>query len=544
MKNWWKEGVIYQIYPRSFLDTSGNGIGDLKGITKKINYLSSLGIDAIWISPFFKSPMKDMGYDVSDYTDVDPIFGSLKDFKLLLKKAHSKNIKVIIDQVLSHSSDKHPFFLESRKNKNNPKSDWYVWADPKSDGSPPNNWLSIFGGPAWEWDTGRQQYYFHNFLKSQPDFNFHNKLVQEWILSRVKFWLDLGVDGFRLDTANYYFHDTKLRNNPKKIIKKEGTEVTNPYYMQNHKYSINQKENLEFIKRLRSLTDQYSNIAMVGEIADPLLQAKYTSGKDKLHMAYSFELLRGKLDAKLIKNTVDSFYTNSKDGWPCWSFSNHDVVRHLSRWNKSKKNEKKFAKLTCALLLSLKGTPCIFQGEELGQTQTKIEFNEIKDPPGKKFWPMDFGRDGCRTPMVWDEKQRHVGFSKGKPWLPIKKEQAKNALKNQVAKESSVYNFYKEFLFARKKFPQFKEAICFKKDKNLLIFYRGENKELSCIFNLSSKEVSTKNLYGKLLRSIPSQNIRAEEKEIVLSDYGFGYFVDNKKMNLRGNFFQNSFSNL
>ena len=251
---WWKKGVIYQIYPRSFNDTSGNGIGDLKGISKKISYLSSLGVNAIWLSPVFTSPMKDMGYDVSNYTDIDPLFGNIHDFERLIEKAKENKIKVIIDQVLSHSSDAHPFFKLSKSNKINSKSDWYVWADPKPDGSPPNNWLSVFGGSAWEWDTGREQYYLHNFLKSQPDFNFHNLEVQKWLLSTVKFWLEKGVDGFRLDTANYYFHDKKLRNNP--AIKSRASGK-NPYYYQNLKYSINQKDNFAFLKKLRKLTNGY-----------------------------------------------------------------------------------------------------------------------------------------------------------------------------------------------------------------------------------------------------------------------------------------------
>ena len=213
MNDWWKKAVIYQIYPRSYFDTSGNGIGDLKGVIQKIDYISGLGVDAIWLSPFFTSPMKDMGYDVSHYTSVDPLFGRMEDFEELVSLAHKNNIKIIIDQVLSHSSDQHEAFLESRSDKKSEKSDWYVWADAKADGSPPNNWLSVFGGSAWEWEPLRGQYYFHNFLASQPDFNFHNTEVQDFLLGEVRFWLEKGVDGFRLDTVNYYFHDTKLRDN-------------------------------------------------------------------------------------------------------------------------------------------------------------------------------------------------------------------------------------------------------------------------------------------------------------------------------------------
>lgn len=518
---WWKKGVIYQIYPRSFNDTSGNGIGDLNGISKKIPYLSKLGIDAIWLSPIFNSPMKDMGYDVSDYTSIDPLFGTIQDFEKLIEKTKRNKIKIIIDQVLSHSSDAHPFFKLSKSSTNNSKSNWYVWANAKPDGSPPNNWLSVFGGSAWEWDTTREQYFLHNFLKSQPDFNFHNEEVQNWLLSTVKFWLEKGVDGFRLDTANYYFHDQKLRDNP--AIKSKASKK-NPYYYQDLKYSINQKDNYKFLEKLRNLTDKYEEKTMIGEISNTELQAKYTSGNDKLHMAYSFDLLRNEFSPKHIRNTVSKFFKETKDGWPTWSFSNHDVVRHLSRWNESKRGRQKFARLTCALLMSLKGTPCIYQGEELGQTQTKIEFDEIKDPPGKKFWPMDFGRDGCRTPMTWDHNKKFAGFSVKKPWLPIKKEQIVNSAKKQLKDKNSIYYFYKEFISLRKKIPFFNEEIYFLKNDDVLIFYRGNKKEVCCVFNLSKKEIVIKNDFGKKMPFLPSQHIKQDSKKIKISSYGFCFF--------------------
>ena len=298
MEEWWRGGVIYQIYPRSFQDTNSDGIGDLKGITKRLEYIAELGVDAVWISPIFSSPMKDMGYDVSDYKNIDPIFGTLEDFDELVDRAHSLDLKVMIDQVLSHSSDQHPFFLESREGKNNPKSDWYVWSDPLSNGSAPNNWLSIFEGVAWEWEARRKQYYLHNFLVCQPDFNFHNKEVQDWLLSTVRFWLDRGVDGFRLDTVNYYFHDKKLRDNPARLQSVESVLV-NPYYMQDHIHSISQPENITFIENLRVLVDQYEDCALIGEISNIDLMAEYTKGNKRLQLAYSFELLGTEFSAKL-----------------------------------------------------------------------------------------------------------------------------------------------------------------------------------------------------------------------------------------------------
>ena len=305
MKNWWQGAVIYQIYPRSFFDTSKNGLGDINGITQKLSYIEDLGVDAIWLSPIFTSPMKDMGYDVSDYKDVDPLFGNLEDFKNLIRIAHSKNIKVIIDQVLSHSSDQMPFFHESKSSKNSEKADWYVWTDPKEDGSPPNNWLSVFGGSAWEWEAQRNQYYLHNFLPSQPDFNFHNQEVQNWLLDTCRFWLDLGVDGFRLDTANYYFHDRNFRDNPPSP-KKFDVPPVNPYYTQNQIYSINQIENLQFLERFRSLLDEYSDKTSVGEIGDSHraieIMSEYTKN-NRLHMAYSFELLGNKFSPEPVSYT-------------------------------------------------------------------------------------------------------------------------------------------------------------------------------------------------------------------------------------------------
>ena len=281
MTDWWRGAVIYQIYPRSFQDSSGNGIGDLAGITRRLGHVASLGADAIWLSPIFPSPMADMGYDVSDYTGIDPLFGSLADFDRLLDEAHALGLKVIIDQVLSHTSDQHPWFAESRQSRVNPRADWYVWADPLPDGTPPNNWASVFGGPAWEWDPRRRQYYLHNFLAAQPDLNFHTPAVQDALIDAMRFWLDRGVDGFRLDTVNFYFHDAKLRPNPPEP-RDEVLPAINPYDMQDHVHSKSRPENIAFLQRIRQLTDSYPNRAMVGEVGEGRraveVMAAYTEG--------------------------------------------------------------------------------------------------------------------------------------------------------------------------------------------------------------------------------------------------------------------------
>jgi len=309
MGDWWRGSVTYQIYPRSFQDSNGDGIGDLKGITERLGYVADLGVDAIWLSPIFVSPMADMGDDVADYTDIDPIFGSLADFDAMVARAHELGLKVIIDQVLSHSSNQHPFFKESRASRDNPKSDWYVWADPKHDGSPPNNWISIFGGPAWAWDTRRKQYYFHNFLVEQPDFNFHNPAVQDWLLGTMRFWLDRGVDGFRLDTVNFYFHDKLLRDDPADYRTKPEAPA-NPYEMQYHIFSKNQPENLVFLERMRKLLDEYEARAMVGEVGEshhPIrMMGEYTSGK-RLQKAYSFEMLGAAFPAAHFRGQPEAF---------------------------------------------------------------------------------------------------------------------------------------------------------------------------------------------------------------------------------------------
>ncbi|MEO0638038.1 MAG: alpha-amylase family glycosyl hydrolase, partial [Pseudomonadota bacterium] len=367
-KDWWRGAVIYQIYPRSYQDSDGDGVGDLKGITRRLPYIADLGVDAIWISPFFTSPMKDFGYDVSNYTNVDPSFGTLDDFSELVRKAHTLGIKVMIDQVISHSSDQHPWFHESRQSRTNARSDWYVWADPLPDGTPPNNWLSIFGGSAWEWDARREQYYLHNFLVSQPDLNFHNMDVQDALLDTIRFWLDLGVDGFRLDTINFYFHDDQLRANPPLPMEERTSTIApsvNPYNHQNHLYDKNRPENLEFLKRLRALLDEYPAATCVGEVGDGQrgldIVGEYTSGNDKVHMCYAFELLsKAPLSSEYIAGVIETFETKAPEGWACWAMSNHDVMRHVTRWQEYAVNHDQFARFTMALMLSLRGSACIY----------------------------------------------------------------------------------------------------------------------------------------------------------------------------------------
>ncbi len=487
MTEWWRGSVTYQIYPRSFQDFDGDGSGDLRGITQRLPYLADLGVEAIWLSPIFVSPFFDMGYDVSNYTDIDPRFGSLADFDAMVERAHELGLKVVIDQVLSHSSSEHPFFTESRGSRDNPKADWYVWADPKPDGSPPNNWLSVFGGGAWQWEARRRQYYLHNFLAEQPDFNFHNPEVQDWILSTMRFWLERGVDGFRLDTVNFYFHDKLLRDDAADYRIKEIPEW-NPYSMQYHLFSKNQPENLPFLERMRALLDEFEDRAMVGEMGEShhaiRMMGEYTTGR-RLHQCYSFEMLGDAFTAAHFRNQIVDMFTGAPNGWPTWAFSNHDVIRHATRWAKHGLTQDSLAKLAGGLLLSLQGSICLYQGEELGQTETDLEYFELDDPQGKRFWPENKGRDGCRTPMVWDNGNASSGFSTGRPWLPIKAPQAARHVAGQIGDPDSVLNFYRRMLRLRRDTEALRTGAThfFATSEPVLAFLRGG--EVICVFNLS-----------------------------------------------------------
>ncbi|MCA0256105.1 MAG: alpha-glucosidase [Proteobacteria bacterium] len=495
-KDWWRGAVIYQIYPRSFQDSNGDGIGDLKGITARLGHVASLGADAIWISPFFTSPMRDFGYDVSDYCDVDPIFGTLSDFDALIAEAHRLGIRVMIDLVMSHTSSDHPWFKESKVSRDNPKADWYVWADAKPDGTPPNNWLSIFGGSAWQWDPGRMQYFLHNFLTTQPDLNLHNPEVQNALLDATRFWLKRGVDGFRLDTINFYFHDRQLRDNPALAPERRNANTApavNPYNFQEHLYDKNQPENLAFLKRFRAVLDEFPAIAAVGEVGDSQrgleIVGEYTSGGDKMHMCYAFEFLAPERPTPVsVAEVLHAFAAAAPEGWACWAFSNHDVVRHVSRWGAGIEDTDAFAKLYAALLMSLRGSVCIYEGEELALPEAEIAFEDLQDPYGIEFWPAFKGRDGCRTPMVWEGSAAQGGFSTAaKTWLPVPDAHLSRAVDRQQDAKGSVMEHYRTFIAFRKQHAALiKGAIRFLPvTGNMVSFTRTHGEEtLLCLFNM------------------------------------------------------------
>ncbi len=448
MSEWWRGAVIYQIYPRSFRDLNGDGVGDLAGVIEKLDHVARLGVDAIWLSPVFASPMKDFGYDVSDYRQIDPLFGDLARFDALLDKAHKLGLKVIIDQVWSHTSDQHAWFKESAASRDNPRADWYVWADPKPDGSPPNNWQATFGGPSWTWSPARRQYYLHNFLPTQPDLNYWTPAVQDEILDIARFWLDRGVDGFRLDVINYIFHDRLLRDNPP-AERPRPPAVAMLY--QRHIHDRSQPEALAFLKRLRALVDSYDARMTVGEIGDedPLArQREYAEPPDRLHTAYAFHFLDARrASPELFISAVEAW--RGAAGWPSWSLGNHDVDRFPSRLAK---DDPALTRLLMAALLCLRGTIFVYQGEELGLPQGQVPFDRLKDPFAIAAYTGGAFRDGARTPMPWSAKARQAGFSDAaETWLPLDEAHRPLAADVQEGDPGSMLAFTRRLIAFRKR---------------------------------------------------------------------------------------------
>jgi alpha-glucosidase len=457
---WWRGAVIYQIYPRSFFDSNGDGIGDLPGIVAKLDHVASLGVDAIWLSPFFTSPQRDFGYDVSDYRSVDPIFGTIDDFDRLVAAAHQRGLRVLIDQVWSHTSNEHPWFRASRVDRTGPMEDWYVWADPKPDGTPPNNWLSVFGGAAWSWEPRRRQYYLHHFLASQPQLNLRHQAVIDALLESGEFWLKRGVDGFRLDALDFLMHDERLRDNPARPLP-DGVIPAKPFGLQHHVHDMLQPEILDFLARIRELTDRYPGATTLGEVSsqDGAFErvARYTAGSERLHTAYTLRPLRGSFDRATLRATIDEVAALGEDCWVSWSFSNHDVERAVTRWNPKRGEtapEPPFTRLLMALLLTLRGSVCVYQGEELGLAEAELAFADLKDPFGITYYPEFRGRDGSRTPMPWQAGSHNAGFSTAPvPWLPVPLEHHRRAVDLQERDPTSLLNAWRRLLAWRKTHP-------------------------------------------------------------------------------------------
>ena len=475
--------LIYQVYPRSFQDSNGDGIGDLPGITARLDHIASLGVDMIWIGPCFKSPMADFGYDVADYRDIDPSFGTLADFDALVAAARARGMGVMVDMVVSHTSDQHAWFRMSRRREGD-QADWYVWADALADGSPPNNWLSVFGGGAWTWDAERRQYYFHTFLESQPDLNFHHAAVQDQILEEMRFWLARGVAGFRLDACNHYFQDRLLRSNPPAASHER---ALHPYGFQDHLHDKNQPEVPAFLARVRELLDRHGaySVAEVGGTGGAQLAVDYVA-PGRLHSAYNFDLLRTHRSAAYVGGVLQTLEAEMPGpGVACYALSNHDKPRVATRWGEGREPVA-HAKQMLALLACLKGTICLYQGEELGLPEANVPFERLQDPFGKRFWPKFKGRDGCRTPMPWDAAA-HAGFSSAEPWLPIDvRHMAMNAAAQQ-ADPNSVLSFARDVFGLRRARPELDrgEFVIVTAPVDVLQFERSvAGAALVCAFNL------------------------------------------------------------
>ncbi len=487
---WWKGATIYQVYPRSFLDTDGDGVGDLPGITARLPHIASLGVDAVWISPFYRSPMKDFGYDIADHCAVDPLFGTLADFDALVARAHGLGLRVILDQVWSHTSDAHPWFAESRASRTGRRADWYVWADPRPDGSPPSNWQSVFGGPAWTWDARRGQYYLHNFLKEQPDLNLHNPEVAEAVLDVARFWLARGVDGFRLDAINFAMHDPKLRNNPP--APDRGEARTRPFDFQIRRHNMSHPAIPGFLEKVRAVLDAAGGAFAVAEVGgpEPLREMRAFTRPGRLHSAYGFAFLYAPaLSPALVVEAMAQWPDRPGTGWPSWAFSNHDAARAVSRWAPAHRREA-MARLLLALLVSLRGNVFLYQGEELGLSQVEVPFERLQDPEAIANWPLTLARDGARTPMPWEQNAPNAGFSAAEPWLPLGPDHTALAVDAQDADPGSVLALTRALVALRRAEPALRlgrfEPV--HADEALLVFDRARGRaRLRCLFNLSAE---------------------------------------------------------
>ncbi|MDK4805489.1 MAG: alpha-amylase family glycosyl hydrolase [Novosphingobium aromaticivorans] len=493
---WWHGAAIYQIYPRSFADSNGDGIGDLAGITARLDHVARLGADAIWISPFFTSPMRDFGYDVANYCDVDPVFGTLADFDALVARAHDLGLKVTIDQVYAHTSDQHPWFVASRQSRDNPYADWYVWEDPKPDGSPPSNWQSVFGGPAWRWDARRCQYYLHNFLAEQPQVNAHNPAVQQAILDVMRFWLDRGVDGFRIDALNFLMHEPSLRDNPP--APDDGRRRTRPFDYQLKLYNQSHADIVPFVERLRALCDSYGAIFTVAEVGGDQAELEmkaYTAGSTRLNSAYGFDFLYAdRITPAMVRDVLARWPDEPGMGWPSWAFENHDAPRAISRWTRPDTHpdmRDAHGRMKAVLFAALRGNIIVYQGEELGLTQVDIPFELLQDPEAIANWPLTLSRDGARTPLPWQAEGAMGGFTEGEtPWLPLGEENLARAVDRQEADPASILSLTTRLLHLRRTCPPLRHGsfdVLHADEAVLAVRRMHEGKAVLAVLNMSDQ---------------------------------------------------------
>lgn len=444
--SWWQKGIVYQVYPRSFRDSNGDGIGDLTGILRSLDYLEWLGVDAIWISPIYPSPMADFGYDISDHAAIHPMFGTMEEFDQLLSEAHTREIKVILDFVPNHTSDQHPWFLESRSSRDNPKRDWYIWADPGAAGGPPNNWISNFGGNAWTYDEQTGQYYYHAYLSEQPDLNWRNPDVEAAMMGVIQFWLERGVDGFRVDALRQLVKDDQLRDNP---INPNYAVGQGPYHSLTPLYTTDLPETLEIVERMRTTLDAYSDRVLIGELYLPIERLVAYYGKDGggCHLPFNFHLLFTNWEADAIADLIRRYEAALPDcGWPNWVLSNHDKPRIASRINPDQ------ARVAAMLLLTLRGTPTLYYGDEIGMHDVPIAPDQVQDPFEKNVPGLGLGRDPERTPMQWSA-DKNAGFTTGTPWLPIASDYQTNNVATQRDEPYSILSLYRNLIALRRQEP-------------------------------------------------------------------------------------------
>ncbi len=496
-RHWWQKGVIYQVYPLSFQDSDGDGRGDLPGITSRLDHLQWLGVDALWLSPIFPSPMADCGYDIADYTDIDPVFGTLADFDRLIAEAHRRDIKILLDLVPNHTSDRHPWFLQSRSSRGNPKRSWYIWRDPGPGGEPPNNWLSIFGGSAWEWDEATGQYYYHAFLKEQPDLNWRNPEVLDAMLDVIRFWLDRGADGFRIDVVWHLIKDALFRDNPSNPVY---TPDQSPYLSLLTTHSADQPEVVEVITRIRQLVDRYQDRVLLGEIYLPIERTMryYGSDGEALHLPFNFQLIQLPWDARIIGQAIDKYEgLLPRHGWPNWVVGNHDRPRIVSRVGPEQ------ARVAAVLLLTLRGTPTIYYGEEIGMSDTPIPEERVVDMRGRR--QPGRGRDPARTPMQWN-KTPNAGFSPTEPWLPVNPDHRRVNVAVQKEDGRSILALYRRLLELRRSQPALHMGMYrpFPAPEGVVAYLRTAEEKMFLIalnFTASRRELSLGTLWGRIVLS-------------------------------------------
>ncbi|MCW2243400.1 alpha-amylase family glycosyl hydrolase [Azospirillum canadense] len=488
--SWLRGAALYQIYPLSFLDGNGDGWGDLDGVLDGINHVASLGVDGVWISPFYPSPLKDFGYDITDHRAVDPRMGRLATFDHIVHKAHLRGLKVIVDLVCGHTSDAHPWFDASRRARDGEFADWYVWADPRPDGTPPNNWLSVFGGAAWTWEPRRRQYYLHHFLSSQPSLNLHNEAVLQALCDTAAFWLERGVDGFRIDAVDFFAHDPQLRSNPS-VVWNAPEPPLKPFALQRHLYDMMHPSVRDVVARLRAVVDRYPGRVLLGELSSqPGAGQRIASycGPQGLHAAYTLALAKQPFTAKGFASALAG---SPRPEAICWSFSNHDVERAASRWLPVGAEPDRFNALLASLFAALPGTVCLYQGEELALPNAALEHHQLRDPFGITYWPEFQGRDGSRTPIPWRADAPNAGFSTARePWLPVAEAHRALAVDAQERRPGSPLDIWRQAFRVRRNHAALTaggvEAV---EDKgSVLAFERvADGESLLAVFNFANE---------------------------------------------------------